>query len=333
MQNKPPITSATREYFLPSILTSQQAVAQYEQQTGQRISAATGQVSLAYVPVLMAQTSVRYSDKRAQLYTSREYAFHVPDLDTRSLVHWEEHQAPYIDPRQLRQEAFGQAIFQELSLGLQDEKRLKALETELVDFLYNTARLIIPRHEGFKMFGNPDTDLSQFQTMVFQKAREGRDAEVDKLSQKYGGLMDKLEDKLRRKERELQAEKMEIKDRKQEQLFTGGEAVLSLLQGRTNYTLSRLSRASRYKKQTEVDISESQDVISEVEREMYDLEQEYEKMLNEANNRWTQIANSIQEHTITPFKKDIHVSLFGVGWIPHYYLNVGGQPVVVPAFG
>jgi hypothetical protein len=333
MQNKPPITSATREYFLPSILTSQQAVAQYEQQTGQRISSATGQVSLAYVPVLMAQTSVRYSDKRAQLYTSREYAFHVPDLDTRSLVHWEEHQAPYIDPRQLRQEAFGQAIFQELSLGLQDEKRLKALETELVDFLYNTARLIIPRHEGFKLFGNPDTDLSEFQTMVFQKAREGRDAEVDKLSQKYGGLMDKLEDKLRRKERELQAEKMEIKDRKQEQLFTGGEAVLSLLQGRTNYTLSRLSRASRYKKQTEVDISESQDVISEVEREMYDLEQEYEKMLNEANNRWTQIANSIQEHTITPFKKDIHVSLFGVGWIPHYYLNVGGQPVVVPAFG
>jgi hypothetical protein len=220
-----------------------------------------------------------------------------------------------------------------LPLGLQDEKRVKSLESELVDFLYNTARLIIPRHEQFKLFGDPDTDLSQFQAMVYQKAREARDAEVDSLSKKYGGLMDRLEDKLRRKERELTSEKLEIKDRKQEQLFTGGEAILSILKGRTNYTLSRLSRASRYKKQTEVDLAESQEVISEIEREMYDLEQEYERMLNESNNRWTQIANNIQEHIITPYKKDIYVNIFGIGWVPHYYVNVGGQPIVVPAFG
>ncbi|MDQ7036660.1 MAG: hypothetical protein Q9P01_18060 [Anaerolineae bacterium] len=73
-------------------------------------------------------------------------------------------------------------------------------------------------------------------------------------------------------------------------------------------------------------------MIAEIEREMYDLEQEYEQELNECNNRWTQIANSIQEHTITPYKKDVHVNLFGVGWVQHYYINVGGQPIVVAAF-
>jgi hypothetical protein len=331
MQSKPPSSSAIREYFLPSVLTSQQAIGQFEQRTGQRIGAG-GQVLTAYKAVLLAQTTVRYSEKKAQIYTSRDYAFHIPDLDTRSLVHWEEFQAPVVDSRQLQNQPFGQAIFQELPLGLLDEKRLKALESELVDFLYNTARLIIPRHEQFKLFGDPNTDLGQFQAMVYQKAREARDAEVDKLSKKYGGLMDALEDKLRRKERELQSEKLEVKDRKQEQLFTGGEALLSILKGRTNYTLSRLSRASRYKKQTEVDLVESQEVISDIEREMYDLEQEYERMLNEANNRWTQIANNIQEHTITPYKKDIYINVYGIGWVPHYYVNVGGQPVVVPAF-
>ncbi|MDQ7036661.1 MAG: hypothetical protein Q9P01_18065 [Anaerolineae bacterium] len=258
MQNKPPSSSAIHEYFLPSVMTSQQALAQYEQQTGQRVGS-TGQVSLAYKAVLLAQTSVRYSEKKAQLYTSRDYAFHVPDLDTRSLIHWEEYQAPMVDTRQLSNDPFGEAIFQELPLGLQDEKRIKTLEKELTDFLYNTARLIIPHHAKFKLYGDPDTDMSNFQAMVYQKAREARDAEVDKLSKKYGSLMDRLEDKLRRKERELKSEKIEIKDRKQEQLLTGGEAVLSLLKGRTNYTLSRLSRASRYKKQTEVDLQESQE--------------------------------------------------------------------------
>jgi hypothetical protein len=331
VQSKPPVSSSTQEYFLPTILTAQQAFAMYEQQTGQRVPSG-GQDILAYKAVLFAQTSVRYQQKKAQIYTSRDYAFHIPDLDTRGLVNWEEYQASLVDSRQLSGEAFGQAVFQELPLGLQDEKRLKTLEKELVDFLYNTARMIIPQHPQFKLYGDPDTDISQFQAEVYQRAREERDKEIDKLSDRYAGLMDRLEDKLRKKNREYKSEQMEIGDRKKEQLYTTGEALFSLMKGRTNYTLSRMSRASRYKKQTEHDIEESREVIAEIERDMYDIEQEYEQKLNEVNDRWAQIANNIEEHTITPYKKDIHLVVFGVGWVPHYYVNAGGEPLVVPAF-
>ncbi|MEM9950749.1 MAG: DUF87 domain-containing protein [Chloroflexota bacterium] len=332
VQNKPPVSSSMQEYFLPTIMTSQQAFAAYEQRTGQRLPT-QGRVMLAYKPVLLAQTAVRYQEKKAEIFTSRDYGFHIPDLEARGLIHWEEYQAPVFDTRQLAREPFAEAIFQELPLGLLDDKRLKALEKELVDFLYNTAKLIIPHHAQFKLYGHPDQDVSQFQAQVYQRAREERDTEIDKLSERYGGLMDKLEDRLRRKERELTAEQTEIRDRQREQLYTTGEAVLSLFQGRTNYTLSRMSRATRYKRQTEEDITESQQVIAELEREMLQLEQEYEQKLNESNNRWGQIANSIQEYTITPYKKDIHVMIFGVGWIPNYYVAMNGQPIIVPAIG
>jgi hypothetical protein len=331
VQNKPPVSSSTQEYFLPTILTAQQAFAIYTQQTGQGVPG-SGDAVLAYKAVLLAQTSVRYQEKKAQIYTSRDYAFHVPDLEARGLVHWDEYQAALVDSRQLRREPFGQSVFQELPLGLQDDKRLKALQGELVDFLYNTAKMIVAFHPQFKLYGDPDIDIGQFQTQVYQIAREERDKEIDKLSERYAGLMDRLEEKLRKKTRELDSEQQEIGDRKKEQLYTTGEALFSLAKGRTNYTLSRMSRASRYKRQTEQDIVESREVISELERDMYDLEQEYEQKLNEANNRWGQIANSIQEYTISPFKKDIHLTVFGVGWVPHYYVNVGGQPLVIPAF-
>ncbi|MGB7342193.1 MAG: DUF87 domain-containing protein [Phototrophicaceae bacterium] len=330
VQNKPPVSSNTQEFFLPTIMTSQQAFAAYEQKTGQRLPT-SGQAVIAYKPVLLAQTAVRYQEKKAEIFTSRDYGFHIPDLEARGLIHWEEYQAPVFDTRQLSREAAGTPIYQELPLGLQDDSRLKALEKELVDFLYTTAKLIIPHHPQFKLYGHPDGDLSQFQAQVYQRAREERDVEIDKLSDRYGGLMDKLEDRLRKKERELTAEQSEIRDRQREQLYTTGEAVLSLFQGRTNYTLSRMSRATRYKRQTEEDISESQEVINEIEREMLQLEQEYEQKLNEVNNKWGQIANGLQEYTITPFKKDIHVMVFGVGWLPHYYVNAGGQAITVPA--
>ena len=94
-----------------------------------------------------------------------------------------------------------------------------------------------------------------------------------------------------------------------------------------------MSRTNRYKRQTEADIQESHDVISELEREMVDLEAEYEQKLNDVNQKWVNIAADIEEQTITPYKKDIAVDVYGVGWVPHYYVNTGGQPLIVPAFG
>lgn len=328
---QPPLPSAISQYFLPTTLTSQQAVQAWEQENGRRASN-IGQTLLAYRPVLLAQSAVRYSQKTAQIYTSREYAFHVPETATNGLIHWEEYQAPVVDKRAVSSSPFGQALFGEVSGALRDEKRHKSLQTELIDMLYNTAKLIIPHHAQFKLYGHPDKEMSEFQSQVYQIAREKRDKEIDALSSKYGGLMDKLEDKLRRKERELEAEKMEIRDRKREQMYTTGEAVLSIFKGRTNYTLSRMSRTTRMKRQTEADIEESRDVINEIQNEMISLEEDYEVQLQQINDNWAKVANDIQEFTITPYKKDIHVELFGIGWIPHWYVILDNQPVLVPAF-
>lgn len=332
MTTQPPVPSAIQQYFLPSNMSNQQAVQAWEQNQGRRVQS-IGQSMLAYKPVLLAQSAVRYSQKSAQIYTSREYAFHVDELNEIGLIHWEEYQAPVVDKRAISGDPFGQALFGELSAGLKDEKRLKTLQKELVDMLYNTAKLIIPHHPQFKQYGHPDQDISEFQSQVVQTAREKRDKEIDALSKKYGGMMDKLEDKLRRKERELEAEKLEIRDRKREQMYTTGEAVLSIFKGRTNYTLSRMSRTSRMKRQTEADIEESRDVINEIQNEMIALEEEYERQLQSINDNWAKVANDVQEYTITPYKKDIHIELFGIGWIPYWYVQLDNQPVFVSAFG
>lgn len=304
----------------------------YQQRTGQPLGNPSGQLPLVYKPVLIAQTSVRYQQRTAQIYTAREYAFHIPDLQPQGLVHWEDHQAPPVDRRNIQGQPFGQAMFMDLPLGLMDERRVKGLEREIVDFLFNTVRLTIPMHGQFKLYGNPDADISEFQAQVHQVARERRDDEVDKVNTRYAKLMDNLENKYMRKQREYEAEKIEIRDRKREQLYTTGEAMLSIFRGRTNYTLSRMSRATRYKRQTEADIQESRDVLRQIEDEMGRLEEQYEAEMQTIDDKWARIAHEIEEHTLSPFKKDIHIELFGVGWIPHYGLQTPAQMILVPAF-
>jgi len=42
------------------------------------------------------------------------------------------------------------------------------------------------------------------------------------------------------------------------------------------------------------------------------------------------VAADVQNYTITPLKKDIQVELFGIGWIPFYFVEVNGQPLLLP---
>ena len=327
----PPLASTISQYYLPSPVSSQQAVAVWQQQT--RVAAqSVGSAALAYYPVLFAQMAVRFSDKKSGVFTLRRYAFRVPDVDRTGFVHWEDHVAEPVDPRGIAYQPAGSAIYGEVPPGLTDAKRLAALQRELVDMLYNTARLPVPFNPTLKLYGDPDTDPGVFQALCVQRAREARDAEVDKVTRQFEAALDRLEERARRKGRELRAEERELADRRREEFYTKGEAFLSLLRGRTTYTLSRSSRASRWTSQTKEDLRESREVIREIEAQMKNLEHQFSSQLEEINDRWARVAADIQEQAVSPLKRDIQPELFGIGWLPHWYVAVNGQPLLLPAY-
>ncbi len=328
--NPPPIQSTTTQYFLPATLSSEQAVTAYARQMQFALTAYPGAV-LAYQPVLLAQAIVRYQDKKTQLYTARIYNYRVPNLDKTGLVHWDEFAGPAIEARRVSGEPFGAAIYGDLPPGLTDARRMTALRSELIDMLYNTARLNLPYNPVLGIYASPDAEPSAFWAQVQQSAHERRDAEVDKLAAAYEKVLDKLEDQLRKKERELGAERKELADRKREELFTKGEALLSLFKGRTTYTLSRTSRATRFRRQAGEDLTESEQVIAELENEIELTQQKFEQELAVINDKWAKVAAESQEYVISAYKKDIQIEMFGIGWLPNYFTEFAGQPILLAA--
>lgn len=326
MTAQPPVKSEIAQFFLPTTRTAQQALSTMG-------AMPSGQVLLAYVPMLLAQVAVRYQHRASQVYLAREYAYHVPEVMPQGLIHWEQYQAPTVDTRGLTGQPFGQALFQEVPAGLLDPRRMTALQRELVDMVANTARLTILFHPQFKLYQDPNRDVTEFYAQAVQIAREKRDDEMAKLVKRVQQDYARLKDQYDRKARELNAEQIEISDRKREQLYTTGEALMSLFRGQTNYTVSRMSRATRMKRQTEADLQESREVLGAIEAQMQQVQQYYHRESAEIDNKWTTIAQRVEEYVITPFKKDISISLFGIGWIPHYYMLTGTQPIVVSAFG
>lgn len=329
--SQPPISSSTPQYFLPPSVPSQQAVTQWEQRTNFAAYNQGGAI-LAYRPVLLAQATVRYADRKTSMFSSRTYAYHIPNLDRAGIVHWDQHQAPPVDTRTLGTAPNGAAIFGEPSNGLTDAKRMAALRRELSDMLYATARMAIPYNSVLDIYANPDADISEFRARLMQAARERRDAEVDALTTKYEGILDRLEEDMRRTSQKLETEKRELSEQKRNELFTTGEAILGIMKGRTHFTLSRMSQAALYRKRTSGDVALYEQGLSEAQEKMAKAEGEFEAALKDLNDKWAKVAQQSEEYMITPYKKDIVIDVFGLGWIPYWYANLNGQTVMLPAF-
>lgn len=328
---KPAISSALAEYFLPSSVTAQSAVADWQGRTG-FTAAQMDNLTLAYKPVLLAQASVRFQDKKTQLYNTRLYTYHVPDVDRAGLIHWEDFLRPPLDMRQLSSAPTVEtALYGDLSPGLTDTKRLTGLKRELTDLLYTTAAIKVPYNPVLEMYGTPDGDYSAFTAQAVQVAREQRDVEVEKLTLKYSTAIEKVRLQLERKAQRLESEKRELDDLKREELFTTGEAVLGLLQGRTSFTLSRMSRVSGFKERSKGAAQMAQLEMRQLEEEIEALQAEFQKTLDATNEKWAKSATTVQDYIITPFKKDISLDVFGIGWVPYWYALINGQPAMMSA--
>jgi hypothetical protein len=327
----PPLPSTVAQYFLPAELSMQQAVTAWERRTGMRVSDYGGSLIL-YESFLIGQAEVRYADRKSNITTVDAYAYHIPFVPKAGLIQWDEYRTTYIDPRQIGQSPFGDAAYGDFSPGLTDSKRLTALRNELADYIYKTASLILMHNSELDLYGQPGMSRRDFLVQAQGIARQKRDAEIDQVAARYDKRFEQIEAKMRKTARALDVNRKQLDTAKSEEMFTTGEALISLLQGRTTYTLSRMSRAKRYKGYAEADVSQHEATVAELERQLYELEEDMEQALADINNKWGRTAALVEEYRITPYKKDIYLSIFGVGWKPNWLVSVNGQPTLIPAW-
>lgn len=330
-ERPPVITAGKAQYFLPTTVTPEQAVRNWERQFGFKATW-NGGSQLVYDPVLLAQLAVRYIDIKKNIEEDQRWAFHVTNLTPAGFVKWMDHQASPIDPGQAAQEPYGVAMYGDLASGLTDSKRLTALRTEVTDYVYRTAALTIYTNPTLKIFSMPRELRRDFLVKAGQVAREMRDAEIDKVTRDYDDAIRKLDDRRQAKLRSMGIRQEALDELKREDLYTTGEAIFSLMQGRTAYTLSRMSRARRYKKEAQEQVIAGQSEIDQMENDIENKQQELQVALKAVDDKWTQIAGQVQETKLTPLKKDIALEMYGIGWRPSWYVNINGQATMLPAY-
>jgi hypothetical protein len=116
-----------------------------------------------------------------------------------------------------------------------------------------------------------------------------------------------------------------------EEVGTHAENLLSLLAGRRRRMTTSLTKR-RMTTKAKADVEESLEMIDKYKEEIEELEEERQEALEEIEEKWQEILEGDAEISVSPYKKDILIELFGVGWYPYYIYDDQGREVELAAF-
>jgi hypothetical protein len=325
---RPSAPAGIAEVFLPQNMSFTKAAAD----SGRSLPPGAVPDGLIYSPALIASAQVRFLDRKYNLDSEMVKSVLVKAVDKRGVVRWDDFAAKVPDVAAMDPAPDPQARYASLEAPLTDGKILAALQRDFSDWVYRTSKIIIRSNPTLGLNATPDVSQADFMKACAEAARTAREAAMVKATATIDRQITALNEKLSREQRELDQDKAELEQRKREELVSGAETVFSLLGGRRSRSISAAMSKHRMTAQSKGDVTESVDAIAEYTKQLAQLAQTRQQILDEAGSKWGDVVNQITEIPVLPKKTDIYINLFGVAWLPYYQVKSGDQMLEIPAF-
>ena len=325
---RPTIPAGVAEFFLPNNLTFTQAF----KAAGREYPSEAYSQGLIYRPVLLAQASTRFINRKYDLDYDLIQTALVQNPDRRGLVRWENFHVPQLDQSSFDQAPDPQGRFATLEAPFSDGKALAALQKDFIEWAYRTAKVTVRAHEGLGLYAGPQVSAADFRTQCAEAARSARDNEIDKFESTFAARLRTLQDKIKREARELRQDETDLSQRKMEETGTHLENIASVLGFGRKRTLTTSLTKRRLTAQAKADVEESLDSIDEMKKQVAAIEEEKAAGIEEINQRWGEVVRDITEIPVMPLKKDVLLDFFGVAWMPYHVIKTGEAVEELPGF-
>jgi len=212
-------------------------------------------------------------------------------------------------------------------LGRGIGKEVNAVEKDFADWVYQSQRMHTLENDKLKIYQSDDETEEAFRMRLQVKAREERDAEVDELHEKYDAKFSKLDDKIRKEERDLEEAKADKRGRRNDELINVVETVFgSVFGGRRRRSSSSVTTKRRMARKAAEKVEESEEDLYALDRAKEDLTHELDRKLREITSKWDDISADISKKEIKPRRTDVKTNDVIVAWCP-FWVGRDGEKV------
>ncbi len=323
---RPSLPPKLEQVFLPVRRSAANALDALEESSGRRVD--ENGLKLVYRPRLLAMARVGFVDRRRDVDSEKKIGLLIEPESLGAVVRWDEGAPTDLDANRLDPSPVKGSIFAPVPDSLGKPQKLTSATKDFKDYLYQEHELQIHHLPDLKLFGEVGESEEEFLGRARLAIREKRDAEVDKMTAKVQRVLDRLDKKLVKEQRELEEDKADYDSRKREELLSAGETLIGILGifGKRKRTgLSAAARKRRMTSRAKEDIQESVAEIAAIEEEMNDLKAKLAGDAEDATDRWEDLIDDITTFAVKPRRTDVRADLVALAWAPFWETGTGDR--------
>ena len=203
---------------------------------------------------------------------------------------------------------------------------LKTAEGEYGDFIARTLELNLWRSRLFGEVSSPGEAERDFRLRLGQLAREKRDAEVERLRQRYAAKFAALERQRLTAEQRLEREQEQYKGQMAQTTISIGATILGSILGRKVSQIGRATTSARSASRAyyqKMDIDRARQQLEMARARQAEMDKQVEEEAARITNSLDPNAEVLQPIVLRPKKKDILVQWSGLLWLPYWHLDNG----------
>lgn len=273
---------------------------------------ARGDGAVEYQPALYARVRLRFDEDRSGFAVDEDRHMVWYPLDGRGLP--DEPLGVALDERDLLLDA-PEGRFHPLPEWLDESKELTAAKRRVVDRIYRNESRGQWTCAPLKLHGKSDESRESFEARCREAVEDKVDAALAKLKDSYETKIDRVEEKIRKKENQLEQLEGKAQAEKAAEMVNIGEVVLSFFVGRKRSVSSVLSKR-KTSANTNRRIDAASDNLDTYGADLEDLAEELEEKTEALQEQHGEALEHIDERPVGLEKNDIDVQDFGILWVP-----------------
>ena len=286
------------------------------------------QKSIIYEPQLLLSARVRFYDEKRKVDVVKDLSYLSSAPDEFGRVSWENAIKISNYKRSLLSSPDHpdniNVEYGAVPDSMDTSKELGAVEKDFSDWLYQSQRFFSLEHTKLKLYQSDDETEEAFRMRLQIRTKEGRDEEVDKLHDKYDAKFNKLDDKIRKEERDLDEARADRRGRRNDELINVVETVFGgVFGGRRRRSASSVSTKRRMARKAAEKVRESEEDLEVLDQAKRDLENELHYKLEDITHKWELVEKEIIKKEITPRRTDIKVVDPILVWYPYWASGEG----------
>ncbi len=265
-----------------------------------------------YRPHLVASVSLHYRRASQGLDTWEERLILAPLAEESP---WESAELFEPDALDLEHSVPDDAEFVAPPSGSIGKARFRSYAKLIKAHLYQTRPKTLWRCKALKLQSKADETKAAFFARVQLAKREKRDAAIEKLRERFGGKVQRMDERVRRAEARVEREQSQYDQQKLQAGISMGATVLGAIfgsrgMGRATTAARSAGRVARERE----DVRRAQDEVRDLEEARRALEVEVEEEVRALQADGELDAPEIEEVIVRPTKSDIRVSDLKLAW-------------------